>query len=251
MAAVTLTMSKLIAIIVIAILASSAISVGVSIMLISGPQGEEGPQGDIGATGPQGPKGDTGDTGATGATGPQGATGATGPTGPKGDTGSQGEQGIQGIQGERGRGFEQQGNISIPAVAFVTGFDNDVGYSTLSGITSLDGSDAIIFAALQLPDGVTITNATFYFYDNSDDYFYFFLSRGNTTDLYDDIAYVDNAPGSATSGWTHVSLSSIDSDYAVVDNNNYSYWIEMKLHGSSTPSDYSFKYALVEYAYPE
>ena len=45
MATVSLTMGKFIAGIVIAILASSAISVGVSTILITGPQGEIGPQG--------------------------------------------------------------------------------------------------------------------------------------------------------------------------------------------------------------
>ena len=78
MAAVSLTMGKLIAGIVNAILASSAISVGASMMLAVGPTGPEGPQGE---TGPQGPKGDTG------ATGPQGPAGATGPQGEKGDKG--------------------------------------------------------------------------------------------------------------------------------------------------------------------
>jgi hypothetical protein len=66
MAAVSLTMSKLIAVIVIAILASSAVSVGVSSMLIAGqegPQGEQGPQGETGATGPQGPQGEQGPPG--------------------------------------------------------------------------------------------------------------------------------------------------------------------------------------------
>jgi hypothetical protein len=50
MAAVSFSMGKFIAGIVIAILAASVISVGVS-MLVPGPQGPEGPQGD---TGPQG-----------------------------------------------------------------------------------------------------------------------------------------------------------------------------------------------------
>lgn len=235
------SMTQFIVGIVIAILVSSAVAAGVSIM-VPGPEGAEGPQGEQGPQGLQGEQGETGETGPAGATGPKGD---------KGDAGSQGPQGEQGVQGERGRGFEQFGNISIPAVAFVAGYDEDVGYSTLSGITSLEGSAVIIFAAVQLPDGVTITNATFYFHDDSDDYFYFFLTRGNITDFYDDIAYVDNAPGPDTPGWTHVSLDSIYSEYAVVDNDNYSYWIEMKLPGSFTVSDYSFKYALVEYAYPE
>ena len=86
----TFTNKKFIAGIIIAILASSAISIGVSTMLITGSQGPEGPQG------PQGPQGETGEQGATGATGPAGAAGATGATGATGGTGPQGLQGEPG-----------------------------------------------------------------------------------------------------------------------------------------------------------
>ena len=101
MAAISLTMGKLIAGIVIAIVAASAVSAGVS-MLIPGPQGPEGPEGQQGATGPQGPQGETGDTGPAGATGPAGPAGATGATGAKGDKGDTGDTGPQGPQGEQG-----------------------------------------------------------------------------------------------------------------------------------------------------
>ena len=66
MAEVSITMSKLIAGIIIAILASSAISVGASTMLATGPKGDTGPQGE------QGIQGLTGDTGPQGPIGPQG-----------------------------------------------------------------------------------------------------------------------------------------------------------------------------------
>ena len=112
-----MTMGKLIAIILIAILASSAIAVGASTMLAAGPEGPEGQQGETGpqgpqgeqgeqgetgprgATGPTGPKGDTGDTGPQGPEGPQGPQGATGPTGPQGPQGIQGPVGSQGPPG--------------------------------------------------------------------------------------------------------------------------------------------------------
>lgn len=96
MAAVTITMSKLIAGIVITILVSSAVSVGASAILAVGPQGPKGDQGETGPQGPQGPKGDTGDTG------PQGATGAIGPQGEKGDKGDTGETGATGSEGPPG-----------------------------------------------------------------------------------------------------------------------------------------------------
>ena len=84
MAAFSLTMGKLIAVMVIAILASSAISVGVSTMLITGPEGSQG------ETGPQGEKGETGPAGATGVTGAAGAIGASGASGPQGEQGPPG-----------------------------------------------------------------------------------------------------------------------------------------------------------------
>jgi hypothetical protein len=57
MTAASLTMGKFIAAIVIAIIASSAISIGVSTQLIIDPQG---PKGDTGDTGPQGLQGEQG-----------------------------------------------------------------------------------------------------------------------------------------------------------------------------------------------
>ena len=77
----TITTGKLIAGIIIAILASSAVSIGVSTQLMTGSQGPEGPAGatgPTGATGPQGPEGPAGATGPTGATGPQGPEGPAG-----------------------------------------------------------------------------------------------------------------------------------------------------------------------------
>jgi hypothetical protein len=84
------TTGKFIAGIVIAILVSSAISIGVSTMLMGGPQGPEGPQGETGSQGPQGEQGETGATGATGEAGPAGPAGAIGPEGPQGPQGEQG-----------------------------------------------------------------------------------------------------------------------------------------------------------------
>ena len=96
MAAISLTMGKFISGIVTAILASSAISVGASTMLIAGPQGPQGPKGDTGPAGPQG------ETGATGPIGPAGATGPQGPAGAKGDKGDTGETGATGPEGPPG-----------------------------------------------------------------------------------------------------------------------------------------------------
>jgi hypothetical protein len=99
MAIISLTMGKLIAGIIIAIIASSTVAAGVSTMLIAGPQGPEGPKGD---TGPQGEQGIQGLTGDTGPAGPAGATGATGPQGEKGDKGDTGAIGATGPEGPPG-----------------------------------------------------------------------------------------------------------------------------------------------------
>lgn len=246
----SLTMGKFIAGIVIAILAASAISVGASTMLAAGPQGLQGEQGETGPqgdTGPQGPQGVAGSAGATGATGP---TGPRGSTGPAGADGADGATGPQGPQGERGFGVPQQGNISVGYSAF-TPLNNDdlVNWSPTYGLRNTDTADLLCMAPVQLPHGATVTNATFYFYDNdAGDYFYFYLCRENATWL-DIMAYVSTSPASETPGSTHVSASNID--YATVDNNTYHYWLYFKLPYSSTSSyDYRFYYALVEYAYP-
>ena len=109
-------------------------------------------------------------------------------------------------------------------------------------------SSVYCYAPLQLPHGATITNATFYFYDNDDNYLYFDLVRQNQT-LLDVMGYVSNRPGSDTPGYANVSLSFIY--YATVDNNNYYYWLYVTIPYSSTSSyNYWFQYALIEYAYP-
>jgi hypothetical protein len=85
--------------IIIAILASSALSTAIATQVITGPQGSPGPQGE---TGPQGLQGEQGLQGIQGVQGLKGDKGDTGPQGPQGETGPQGEQGIQGIQGVKG-----------------------------------------------------------------------------------------------------------------------------------------------------
>lgn len=234
MAAVSITMGKLIAGIVIAILASSVISVGASMMLITGPQGETGEQGPAGATGPAGPAG---------------ATGAIGDTGPQGLQGPQGIEGPIGPQGEQGVVFEPTGNISVSFTAFVPGLPtDDVQYDADYGLLNREGGTVWCNAPLQLRHGTTITNAIFYFYDNDNSYFGFWLLRANQT-AYDIVGYVDNSPGSDTLGNDHASFSSIN--FATVDNNNYNYYLHIEIPSSSSSYlYYRFHYSLVEYAYP-
>jgi hypothetical protein len=220
-AAVSMTMSKLIVVIVIAILASTAISVGVSTMLALGPQGPEGPQGD------------------TGLQGPAGATGATGAKGDKGDTGDTGPQ------GERGFGMPQKGNISVSAFEFIPiSYNSEYSCDSTYGVAGPLSGNVLGYIPLQLPHGATITNVTYYFYDNSaTDYLIFFLRRGYGTSNYDNMDYASNSPASDTPGWTHMSASSID--YPIVDNNNYHYFIHLNI-----PSDCRFRYVFIEYELP-
>jgi hypothetical protein len=239
MAEVSITMGKLIAGIVIAILVSSAVAAGIS-MMIPGPEGPEGPQGEQGPQGTQGEQGETGDTGPQGPAGPTGSTGLTGATGATGQ------------QGPRGFGFPQQGNISIPFCEFVASYDYNLSYNYEYGLRNYNTAAGLrCYAPVQLPQGATITNATFYFYDNDDGNFIFYLERGNTTDRWDIIDSVTNAPGSDTPGYDYVSFGSINPDYATVDNDNYYYYLEILIPYSSTSSsNYRFFYALVEYELP-
>jgi len=85
--------------IIIAILASSALSTTVATQLAVGPKG---PKGDKGDTGPQGSTGPQGPQGEQGPQGPQGLQGVQGDPGPQGEQGPQGIQGIQGPKGDKG-----------------------------------------------------------------------------------------------------------------------------------------------------
>jgi len=235
-------MTQFIAVVVIAVLVSSVAAAGVS-MMIPGPEGPEGPQGDTGATGA---KGDTGDTG------PQGPAGAIGPTGPQGPAGAIGPTGDTGPQGERGFGYPQKGNISIPCFAFVPPTSDDsVGYHYIYGLYNTGTTPlAYCYAPVQLPHGATITNATFYFYDNDDNNFVFYLLRQNQTISNGQIiGIVTNSPGSDTPGHTHISLNNVD--VPIVDNNNYYYYLCITLpYSASSQYYYRFYYALVEYELP-
>ena len=233
MAAVTLSLTKFIALIIIAILASSAISVGVSTQLAAGPQGPEGPQG---ATGLQGPKGDTGDTGS------QGPAGSTGPTG---STGSTGATGPQGPQGERGLGFEATGNITISSIALLPSSE-DIPYYKNYWYFWNEGTSASYFSAqLQLPNGVSITKVTFYWYDGGPDTINFYIQRVNFSDTSSRLSQelLSSSSGAAGSGRTTSSPITI----TLIDNNVYFYLIAVYLPPTST---YRFRGAFIEYAYP-
>lgn len=266
-------MSKFIAVVVIAIVASSAISVGASTMLAVGPQGPEGPKGD---TGPQGPKGDTGDagpqgpagaTGPAGSTGPQGPqgpqglqgpkgdtgdTGAQGPAGPTGATGPQGPQGIQGPvgpqgpQGEPGIGFEPTGYISIPAAAFESSENDDATFIS-SYILNIETTDTVYFVgSIQLPHGVTITNVTSYWYDANTGLnigCYLWRMDGNGTNY-----QMASFGSSGNAGWGSTVVTSISA--ATINNSLYSYCVYMVIPANSPVTSLRFRLVTIGFAYP-
>jgi len=123
----------------------------------------------------------------------------------------------------------------------------------LNGLRNLNTATSLwCYAPLQLPHGATITNATFYFYDNENagSYFDFYMIRANTSAIiYNIMGWVDDYPGSDAPGFDHLSFSSVS--YATVDNNNYYYYLIVIMPQSSISSyNYQFHYALVEYEYP-
>ena len=246
MTAVSLSMGKLIAAIVVAILAASAISIGASTILATGPQGPEG------AEGPQGPKGDTGAQGLKGDTGDTGPQGAEGPTGPEGPQGEQGATGATGATGPQGIGFQVINYVSVPAAAFVPQFSN-MSLMVVKIDTQLYnyGSDYAYFTApVYLPHGVTIRNVTWYFYDGGASQISLFFGRYNQTiggvPSYQSIAF-HLTQGSAGYG---VGYASSISTGATVDNIDWAYILTVSLPPSATFNDYRFQYAVVEYEFP-
>ncbi len=230
MAAITISLTKFVAGIVIAILASSAISIGASTMLAVGPQGPEGPKGD---TGPQGPKGDTGDTGAQG------------PAGPKGDTGAPGAPGPAGPQGEQGLGFETTGNITVSAGALLPQISTVPYVRDMSRVYQTGTTASYFHAPLQLPNGANITKVTFHWKDSGPERVSFSLWRTSFS-KHGDISSVWtpwlDSSGAAGFGNTTSSTSGL-----IVDNNAYIYTAYVLLPPTLT---YSFRVAFIEYAYP-
>ncbi len=237
--------TQFIVVVVIAVLASSAIAAGISIMI----PGAEGPEGPRGEQGPQGEQGEQGETGATGPAGAAGATGATGATGAKGDKGDTGDTGPQ---GERGFGMPQTGKISVTFADFNVQHDYQE-YSLWSdyGVTNTYTTSITGYIPLDLPHGATITSVTYNFYDNDDSYFYFYFSRVPLTGYnYQTMNYVSNAPGSDTPGWVSLSNDTVI-NYATIDNDNYGYYIYVRIPYSSTSSlYYGFYSAVLEYEFP-
>lgn len=238
---------------IIAILVSSALSTVIATQWAIGPQGPVGPQGpkgdkgDTGSQGLQGPQGESGPQGIqgpTGATGSQGEQGLTGATGPQGATGTQGPTGATGPQGEQGIGFEPQSNISIPATAFIC---LDTQYEFNPFVLRNDQSIPLNFVApLQLPHGTTITNVTFYWYDNGTDVIDFSLVRYKRVQAYT----MGSCSSPSTEPLGDGSSSPVAISFATIDNSQYVYYLHLYIPASPTEGEYMFYYAIIEYEYP-
>ncbi len=256
-----ISMTMFIAGVIVAILASSAISTVISTQLAVGPEGpkgdtgDEGPQGDIGPQGQQGlqgPAGPKGDTGEQGPQGPQGLQGEQGPEGPTGATGPQGPQGIQGPvgpqgpQGEPGIGFEPTGYISIPAAAFESSENDDATFIS-SYILNIETTETVYFVgSVQLPHGVTITNVTSYWYDAnavSGIGCYLWRMHGGGTDY-----LMASFGSSGSAGWGSTVVTSVA--MPIIDNSLYGYTVVMTIPANSPTTSLRFRLVTIGFAYP-
>jgi hypothetical protein len=242
MTAVSLTMRKLISIMLIAILASSAIAVGASMMLAVGSDGPQGEQGEIGPQGPAGPQGPQGVAGPAGAAGAAGATGATGPAGADGEDGA---TGLQGPQGERGIGFEPTGYVSVHASSF-NPYDNTMNVFYGGGVSNFGATDATLYGSVQIPDGVTVTNVTFYWFDTDVTFdILFYLYRLSTDNA---VLLMATGSSSGNSGPGFTVDTSIE--YASIDNSQYSYYFGVFIPANLPQPDLDFRFSTIGFAYP-
>jgi hypothetical protein len=236
MTAVSLTMGKLISIILIAILASSAIAVGASMMLTVGLEGPQGEQGETGLQGPAGPQG------PQGVAGPAGAAGATGATGADGEDGA---TGLQGPQGERGIGFEPTGYVSVHASSF-NPYDNTMNVFYGGAVSNFGATDASLYGSVQIPDGVTVTNVTFYWFDTDVTFdISFYLYRIST-----DNAILEMATGSSSGNSGPGSTIDTNIEYASIDNSQYSYYFTVFIPANLPQPDLDFRFSTIGFTYP-
>jgi hypothetical protein len=108
-----------------------------------------------------------------------------------------------------------------------------------------DGS-AYFVAPVQLPQGVTIKNVTWYFYDGGDHQIWLNLCRSNQT-----IEACVVMASHMTQGAPGYGIGYDESiNLATVDNTQWFYWLSVTLPYSDTHMDYRFQFAVIEYEYP-
>jgi hypothetical protein len=104
--------------------------------------------------------------------------------------------------------------------------------------------DAVLEAGLTLPHGATITKVTLYFEDNSTTNMSLFLNRSEIDWIYR-IAAIETA--NAQVGYRSVSAPT-NTDYNVVDNRTFSYFLELVLPANSL-SNLELVNVRIDYAY--
>lgn len=211
-----MSMGKLIAVLLIAIVASSAIAVGASTMLAAGPAGPEGPQG------PQGEQGEQGETGATGATGAQGATGPAGPTGAKGDKGDTGDTGDTGPKGDTGDTGLQgpQGEIGPqgPAGATIVGYNDTHAIPDIALTTS---AETVANVSLTAPanGSVVVSVSAWVVVYGDDSYVYLGVGEEDEADVY--YTWAGTSTGTGTqSVWYPMNAQAV---FPVIEGTTYNF----------------------------
>jgi hypothetical protein len=96
----------------------------------------------------------------------------------------------------------KKGNIFVLAFELTpTSYNSEYYFDSSSGVEGPTSGNGLGYIPLQLPHGATITNITYYFYDNTaTDYLFFYLRRGYGTSDYDIMDYTSNSPASDTQG---------------------------------------------------
>lgn len=148
----------------------------------------------------------------------------------------------------------QKGYLSIPAAAFTPYDHNDpfhnhearIAFGLYTNEVFYEDVTAF-FAPVQLPQGVTVTNVTVYWYHESFLYVKAWLWRYNQTGK-ETMTFV-NPVGTPLGFRTDYMYGPID--YAIVDNSRYSYTMEVWVPNWGDLEAYYFQYAVVEYEYPK
>ncbi len=235
---------------IIAILASSALSTTVATQLAVGPQG---PQGEQGVQGPQGEQGAQGERGLQGVQGIQGLKGDKGDTGPQGPQGEQGPIGPEGPQGPQGLSPYPNGSMLISPLTFKPMVEAGAGIyeRNLTYIGCPNDLKNPFWAPVQVPHGVNVTNFTGLLYDNiNDGHILLELWRfnpANTTSL-EQMAFVQTSDLDASLETFVVYDDSVENSQ--IDNENYVYALKLyNSRGGLSSAALGSRGAIIEYEY--
>jgi hypothetical protein len=117
-------------------------------------------------------------------------------------------------------------------------------------LSNYGDSRAYFVAPVHLPQGVTITNVTWYFYDGGSSQIWMYLGRYNHSiggvPSYQAMAF--HLSQGAT-GYESVSDDTISVD-PIVDNVEWSYIVTVDLPPSASNTEYRFQRAVVTYEFP-